>query len=616
MSMNDNEIKRFLTIQSHERFAKLFIDNCTSNIKVFDKGEVYIYNTEFNYYQLATSSSLIMNIVSKVLHAVIEQWQNKYETEQMDIAGDRELEPDAKKLKMDRIREILKHCNVALKNIETTSFIKNIIEQVLSKLTLAPEEINELNYLPNYLNFKNGKLCLKTLTFSSRTPDDFITEYLPYDYNPVSDKKTQEHIKKVLKQICNNKDEDLEFILSYLGYCITSETKEQKYLNAYGASASNGKSTIIKIMESVFSIYTFKATKQLFSESFGKSHKYFSGMKGKRIVYIEELDKKKTDGELLKDVVDGNKMENEVLFGTTEKINILFKLLFFSNNLMNFDADQGIKRRMIAMEFTTIFADAEELEEKKATYPNSAVFVKDMKLLETFKNNDDYKNAFLNLIVEKAKLYFEKGLIIPDASRTATNELCDENDKMQQYIDNHFEKTGNDADRICKDEFKDLYSDHTKCNHAWTSILSDIKRIGLNYDGAKRAMYKGASIRGALIGIKKKFTCPFNDRDTTHLDKGVECDKDKQIQQLYKENVELKRQIEELKKQMQPKEVKEKPKIDINKMVESCNDFGMTISNVQKQFKQINKDMKKVKSKEVKKESIDTFLDDLDALCN
>ena len=56
MSINDNEIKRFLNIQSHERFAKLFIDNCTSNIKVFDKGEVYIYNNEFNYYQLATST--------------------------------------------------------------------------------------------------------------------------------------------------------------------------------------------------------------------------------------------------------------------------------------------------------------------------------------------------------------------------------------------------------------------------------------------------------------------------------------------------------------------------------------------------------------------------------
>jgi hypothetical protein len=42
----------------------------------------------------------------------------------------------------------------------------------------------------------------------------------------------------------------------------------------------------------------------------------------------------------------------------------------------------------------------------------------------------------------------------------------------------------------------------------------------------------------------------------------------------------------------------------------------MSIDNVQKQLKRINKDMKKVKSKEVKKESIDTFLDDLDAMCN
>ena len=157
MSINDNEIKRFLNIQSHERFAKLFIDNCTSNIKVFDKGEVYIYNNEFNYYQLATSTSLIMSIVSKVLHTVIEKWQDKFEKEQMDIASDRELEPDAKKLKMDRIRDILKQCNGAIKNIETTSFIKNIIEQVLSKLTLSPEQQSELNYLPNQLNFRNGK---------------------------------------------------------------------------------------------------------------------------------------------------------------------------------------------------------------------------------------------------------------------------------------------------------------------------------------------------------------------------------------------------------------------------------------------------------------------------
>ena len=64
--------------------------------------------------------------------------------------------------------------------------------------------------------------------------------------------------------------------MQFLGYCITSETREQKYLNVVGPSASNEKSTLIKIMEEALSIYIFKAKKDLFSEVNSKSHKYFS----------------------------------------------------------------------------------------------------------------------------------------------------------------------------------------------------------------------------------------------------------------------------------------------------------------------------------------------------
>jgi len=449
-----------------------------------------------------------MNIISKVLHEITEKWQVKFEQEQKDIMN-MDIDADDKKVRGDRIRETIKQNNTAIKNIETTTFIKNIITQVLTILTLSPEKITGLNTLPNYLNFRNGKLNLRNLMFSDRTPDDFITEYLDYDYSPDVNLGIQQKIKTVFKQICNNRDEDYNFILSHLGYCITSETKEQKYLNAYGASASNGKSTIIKIMEAVFNIYVFKADKRLFSESFGKSHKYFSGMKNKRIVYIEELDKKKTDGDLLKDIVDGNKMNNEVLFGTTEKIDILFKLMFFSNNIMNFDADSGIKRRMIAMEFNSIFAEAEDLAEKKATYPNSDVFQIDRNLLDMFKHNTEYKIAFMHLIIAGSKAYFDNGLMIPESYKKATNDLCDENDKMKQFIENQFDITKRDEDRITKDEFHELYSSHTKCNYAWTSILSDIKRLGLCYDGGKRAVFKGITIRGVLVGIKKKILDPF-----------------------------------------------------------------------------------------------------------
>ena len=66
---------------------------------------------------------------------------------------------------------------------------------------------------------------------------------------------------EVLKKICNSDDDDYEFIKNFLAYCITSETKEQKYLNVVGPSVSNDKSTIIKLMEEALSIYIFKAKK-------------------------------------------------------------------------------------------------------------------------------------------------------------------------------------------------------------------------------------------------------------------------------------------------------------------------------------------------------------------
>jgi len=181
--MSDNEIKRFLTIQSHERFARLFIENCTSKILVFSEDEVYIYNTEFNYYQLTSSTSLIMSIISKVLHEILERWEDKFDKEQIYIMN-LNIDPDDKKLRSDRIRETIRQNNTAIKNIETTTFIKNIITQVITILTLSPEKILALNTLPNNINFRNGKLNLKDLLFSTRTPDDFITEYLDYDYSP------------------------------------------------------------------------------------------------------------------------------------------------------------------------------------------------------------------------------------------------------------------------------------------------------------------------------------------------------------------------------------------------------------------------------------------------
>ena len=297
MPVQEREIKMILEIQSNERFAKLFLQECTTKIIVLSEKEVYIFNKEFRYYQRVKDNGLIINLFSDVLHKVLDEWNDKFKKDFAAIVMNKELDKEEKDMLKDNMNKILRSVNTAIKNIESTPFINNTIKLILVKATLSPDQQTKLNRLDNYLNFRNCKLDLKTLEVSARTEEDFITEYLDYDFKPKVDKSIRKYIKEILFQICNNNKEDYEFIMSYLGYCITSETKEQKYLNVVGPSASNGKSTLIKLMESVFSIYTFKSDKRTFSETFGKQHKYFSNMKNKRIVYIEELDKKKIDGD-------------------------------------------------------------------------------------------------------------------------------------------------------------------------------------------------------------------------------------------------------------------------------------------------------------------------------
>ena len=504
MQLSDSYMRRFLDIQSHERFANIYFKFSTTPLIVLSKKEIYMYNPEFKYYQHVDQTGRLMSLVSDVLHKALSQIKHHFEIKLMKVKSDEELEACEKEEALKEMKTLIKQVNTATKNIETTTFIKNILEQIISRSILSKEEQEKLERLDNHLNFRNGKLDLKTMEFSERTEADFITEYLNYDFKPKVNKEIKSEVVEVLKKICNSNDDDYEFITNFLAYCITSETKEQKYLNVVGPSASNGKSTIIKLMEEALSIYIFKAKKDLFSEAYSKGHKYFAQTKNKRIVYIEELDKKKVDADLIKDVVDGNQINNEVLFATTEKIDINFKLMFLSNNLMNFDADSGIKRRLIHFEFRNKFVAQQDLEKERINHKIGKVFALDNSLVGKFHNNDEYKNALVHILIKKAKQYFDKGLTIPEKYIEIAKEICEENDKFKNFFENHFEITNNEGDRIAKDELRDMYNSYTKCNFSASSIMTDIQRLQLRYERGLRCVYNGVSLRGVIVGIKKK----------------------------------------------------------------------------------------------------------------
>ncbi|MFN9110065.1 MAG: DUF5906 domain-containing protein [Bacteroidota bacterium] len=477
---------------THSSCALIFNEFTSTKIKILNKNEIYVFHNTLKYYQKIERDQVSVLIENTIKYKIAE-W-HLYMTK--DFKGEGEAAQAFKET-------ILKHLDSGKYNIESTPYLRNVLEQVITKGTLTHEQIENLNYLPNYLNFKNYKVNLKTLEYEERTPYDFVTEILNYDFEPKSDKTIKKSILKIMRNICNDDDETLEFILSYFGYCITSETNAQKYLNAIGPGG-NGKSTLVQMMEKVFDIYTYKCDNRQFSESFNKQHKYFIKMQKKRIVYVEEVDKKKANIGLLKDVVDGNKLEVEVLFGTTKEVEIDFKLLFFSNNIMNFDTDGGIRRRAIIIDFMNKFVDAEKFEEEKKVYKRGNVYIRDDNWLKNFENNDAYKLAFVHILLKYAKKYFTNGISVPAKFRETTDDIMDENDKFKNFLDQFFEITNDPKDRIHKNELHDMFNKYTNGNVAVASLFTEIKKNQLEYKKGEWAKYNGLSMRGCVVGIKKK----------------------------------------------------------------------------------------------------------------
>ena len=184
MPYTESEILKFLAIPSHERYAKMFIAESPHKVVVFSTEKVYMYNTEFCYYQEVHIWGKFQRLVSSVLHSVLEPWEDVYAERQAAIISNDALSTDEKKEARAGIKKIQKLIHAAIFNIETASFIKSLSELIASKLMLTPEDHEKLNTCKNCLNFQNGKLNLETNEFTARTPDDFVTEYLKYDFEP------------------------------------------------------------------------------------------------------------------------------------------------------------------------------------------------------------------------------------------------------------------------------------------------------------------------------------------------------------------------------------------------------------------------------------------------
>ena len=494
--VNSNEIKiDYNIIMSNENNVNLKI----LNFSELELAQHYLDNNKDNYrasyddecnliklYEWCNKLKIFKCINKHTLGLTISNFYKKIKDNyDIDVICD-------DKEKMKEFQRVIKF----IKSIGGRNKMLNLASLTIDLLITQTKNYNEDDERNTHLlNFRNGCYDMKHNIFRERNKNDFVSVYMDYDYKKTEPRYINK-IKEIINNISNDDKQTLEFILSYLGYCLTGETKEKKFLILYGPSASNGKTTLQEIFSKCLKCYSFKIDRETFNYKFDKFHKQLiQSCRPKRMVFLEEMNKNKLDISKLKEFVDGNDTNCNIMYGTSQLIKIDAKLIIATNNNPVFDTDNGITRRGIIVECKNKFLDKEQYDKIKN---KNNVYLKNKKIMDLF-NDDKYKCAFINLLIPYAVKYYNSDeLYIPKKINDEFKNLCEDNDIMKSFIKNNFEITHDDADRLTKEEFVILYNECNRTKLSFRHLLSDIKRLGITYNRQKRC--KG--LKGCLIGIK------------------------------------------------------------------------------------------------------------------
>jgi phage/plasmid-associated DNA primase len=327
-------------------------------------------------------------------------------------------------------------------HVDSSAFKSGIIDHFKTELE-TPDFRSKLNVLQDCLPFRDGVLNMQTMEFREGLQwDDFLTDTLPYNYPRTSTAEAEAFIMNKFRQINNDNAEHLDFYFRLIGYSMTGRASEQQlFFNLIGPLAGNGKSVGFETLMMLFPMFTAKLTGNAFLEGNKKAHKDLSKIQNKRIIWTEEFPQSNGINEsLIKELANGTYITNEVMYGTTEKINIYGKAFILSNYTPKFKSDGGMARRFIQLNFNSKFIDTGKLQCAFEDRPNKnqLEYPMDKQLGYKFQLPEN-RDAFVRILIRYAHLYYTEGLPIPAYVMANSKETCEMNDNFKTFFDEYFD---------------------------------------------------------------------------------------------------------------------------------------------------------------------------------
>jgi putative DNA primase/helicase len=214
---------------------------------------------------------------------------------------------------------------------------------------------------------------------------------------------------------------DLElqtFLQRYLGYCLTGETSEHRFVFAYGTGA-NGKSTLINTVAKILGDYATVADVGTFIAATHERHPTdVAKLHGHRLVIAQETEKgRRWDETKIKSLTGGDKMTARFMRQDFFDFVPTFKLFITGNHKPRLDSvDESMRRRLLLVPFIVQIPPEErdpELSRKlEAEWP-----------------------GIVRWCIDGCLEWQRIGLAPPAIVTEATTAYFDDQDTVQQWLD-------------------------------------------------------------------------------------------------------------------------------------------------------------------------------------
>ena len=230
----------------------------------------------------------------------------------------------------------------------TKNFCKNVMFYVDNKLYAE----NSVNIDSNYINFQNGLYDIENDKLIAHTPEVFTVNQVHVCYIQ-NFKEGNKEVDTYLDDITSHKPKRRKALLQQIGYVLTPRTDLQQCFIWYGPTASNGKSTLAKILDKIIGEenVSHKDIKTL-NKQFG-----VSGIEMKLLNIVAELPIGKIkDTAILKNLVTGDTFETRAIYQDNSNVTSYAKNIFTANILPQvMDTTDGYFRRLNILKFDNHF---------------------------------------------------------------------------------------------------------------------------------------------------------------------------------------------------------------------------------------------------------------------